>query len=94
VLHFITALLGILLAMRPTRTQAGTEALQTYKDSNARASRAPLEHELLLALTLSGVVVPSGTAYAPIHAASRTMSSGDGGGGCGGGGGGGCGGCS
>jgi uncharacterized protein (TIGR04222 family) len=94
VLLFITLLFGIFLAKRPTRTQAGKEALQTYRDSNARASRAPLEHELLLALALSGAVVLSGTAYAPICAASRTMSSGDGGGGCGGGGGGGCGGCS
>jgi uncharacterized protein (TIGR04222 family) len=94
VLLFVTGLFGIFLAKRPTRTQAGTEALQTYRDSHARASRAPLEHELLLALALSGVVVLSGTAYAPIYAASRTMSSGDGGSGCGGGGGGGCGGCS
>ena len=94
VLLFITVLFGIFLAKRPIRTQAGKEALQTYKDSNARASRAPLDHELLLAVALSGPVVLSGTAYASVYAASKTMSSGgDGGGGCGGGGGG-CGGCS
>ena len=95
VLLFITALFGIFVAKRPTRTLAGKEALQSYKDSHARASRAPLEHELLLALALSGPVVLSGTAYASVYAASKTMSNGgDGGSGCGGGGGGGCGGCS
>ena len=94
VLLFITALFGFILAKRPTRTRAGKEALQSYKASNARASRAPLEHELLLALALSGPIVLSGTAYASVYAASQTMSSSDGGSGCGGGGGGGCGGCS
>jgi hypothetical protein len=56
-----------------------------------RERRAPRDHELLLALALSGAVVLSGTAYEPVYAASKTMNSG---GGCGGGGGGGCGGCS
>jgi uncharacterized protein (TIGR04222 family) len=90
-----TAFAGFVLASRPKRTRAGDEALRSYQNSHARESRAPLEHELLLAVALSGAVVLSGTAYAPVYAASRTMSSGgDGGGGCGGGGGGGCGGCS
>jgi uncharacterized protein (TIGR04222 family) len=98
-LLFVTALTGIEMAGRPTRTRAGTSVLQAYQASHARASRAPLDHELLLAVALSGAVVLSGTAYAPIYAASKAMSSGgDGGGGCGGGGGGGggggCGGCS
>lgn len=57
-----------------------------------RGQRAPLEHELLLAVALSGAVVLSGTAYASVYDAAKTM---DGGGGGGGGGcGGGCGGCS
>jgi uncharacterized protein (TIGR04222 family) len=93
----LTAVAGIALAARPTRTQAGKDALQSYQSSHARASRAPLDHELLLAVALSGPVVLSGTAHAPVYAASKTMSSGGdgGGGGCGGGGGGGgCGGCS
>lgn len=97
VLLLLTSVAAFILAKRPARTQAGKEALRTYKDSNARASRAPLEHELLLALALSGPVVLSGTAYASVYAASRAMSNGgDGGSGCGGGGGGGggCGGCS
>jgi hypothetical protein len=91
-----TAVAGVALASRPKRTRAGDKALRSYQDAHARESRAPLEHELLLAVALSGAVVLSGTAYAPIYAASRTLSSGgDGGGGCGGGGGGGgCGGCS
>jgi len=101
-LLFLTAFAGIVLARHPTRTRAGKDALQGYQASHARASRAPLDHELLLAVALSGAAVLSGTAYAPVYAASKTMSSGgdggDGGGGCGGGGGGGggggCGGCS
>jgi len=101
ILLFLTAVAGIALATRPKRTRAGTEALKTCKADNARASRAPLDHELLLAVALSGAVVLSGTPYASVYAASQTMNSGTGcggggGGGCGGGGGGGggCGGCS
>jgi uncharacterized protein (TIGR04222 family) len=95
----ITAVAAVGLASRPARTRAGNEALQSYRSSHARLARAPRDHELLLAVALSGPVVLSGTAYASVHAASQTMSSssgGDGGGsGCGGGGGGGgCGGCS
>jgi uncharacterized protein (TIGR04222 family) len=87
-----TILVGVVLAKHPTRTRAGKEVLQTYKSSHARASRAPLDHELLLAVALSGAVVLSGTSYASVYAASRTLNDG-GGSGCGGGGGG-CGGCS
>jgi uncharacterized protein (TIGR04222 family) len=95
VLLFLTAFAGFLLARHPTRTRAGKDVLESYQASHARASRAPLDHELLLAVALSGAVVLSGTAYASVYAASKTMSSGgDGGSGCGGGGGGGCGGCS
>lgn len=92
----VTLFAGVALVRSPTRTRAGKDALQAYQASHARASRAPRDHELLLALALSGAVVLSGTAYAPVYAASQTMNSGgDGGGGCGGGGGGGgCGGCS
>jgi len=98
VLLFLTALAAIVLAIRPARTRAGNDALRTYQASHARASRAPLDHELLLAVALSGAVVLSGTAYAPVYAASQAMRGdgsgcGGGGGGCGGGGGG-CGGCS
>jgi uncharacterized protein (TIGR04222 family) len=97
VLLVITTIAGVVLAKRPARTRAGNDALQHYQASHARASRAPLDHELLLALALSGAVVLSGTAYAPVYAASRTMNgAGDAGGGCSGsgcGGGGGCGGC-
>jgi uncharacterized protein (TIGR04222 family) len=93
ILLILTTIAGIELAKRATRTRAGKEVLQSYQASHARASRAPLDHELLLAVALSGTVVLSGTAYASVHAASRTMN--DGGSGCGGGGGGGgCGGCS
>ena len=96
-LLIITVVGAIFLAKAPIQTRAGNEVLQTYQQSNARAARAPLDHELLLSVALSGAVVLSGTAYASVYAASRSMqsSSGDGGGGssCGGGGGG-CGGCS
>ncbi len=93
-----TAFAGFVLAKRPTRTRAGNDVLQAHQASHARASRAPLDHELLLAVALSGAVVLSDTPYASVYAASKTMGGGggDGGGsGCGGGGGGGgCGGCS
>jgi uncharacterized protein (TIGR04222 family) len=95
VLLFLTAFAGIVLAKQPIRTRAGKDVLQSYRSSHARAARAPLDHELLFAVALSGAVVLSGTPYAAVHAASQTMSGGDSGGsGCGGGGGGGCGGCS
>jgi uncharacterized protein (TIGR04222 family) len=90
ILLILTTIAGIELAKRPTRTRAGKEVLQTYQASHARASRAPLDHELLLAVALSGAVVLSGTAYASVYATSQTMNSGGDGGGCGGG----CGGCS
>jgi uncharacterized protein (TIGR04222 family) len=91
----LTTFAGIALAKHPTRTRAGKHVLQTYRAAHARASRAPLGHELLLAVALSGAIVLSGTAYASVYAASQTMNSGGDGGGCGGGdGGGGCGVCS
>jgi uncharacterized protein (TIGR04222 family) len=98
ILLILTTIGGIVLAMRSTRTRAGKDVLRSSQASHARASRAPLDHELLLAVALSGAVVLSGTAYASVYAASRTMSSyggcgGGGSSGCGGGGGG-CGGCS
>lgn len=91
----VTAFGGVLLAKSPTRTRAGKDALRAYQATHARAARAPRDHELLLAVALSGPVILSSTAYASVYAASQTMNSGgDGGSGCGGGGGGGCGGCS
>jgi uncharacterized protein (TIGR04222 family) len=97
ILLILTAIAGIVLATRPARTRAGKDAVARYRASHARAARAPLDHELLLAVALSGAVVLSGTDYAPVYAASRTMSN-SGNSGCGGGGGGGdgggCGGCS
>ena len=94
VLLLLTTFYGFALAKRPTRTRAGNDVLQTYQASHARAARAPLDHELVLAVALSGAVVLSGTAYASVYAASQTMNSDSGGGGGCGGGGGGCGGCS
>ena len=92
-LLFVTAVAAIALTTYPRRTRAGSEVLQAYRTSHARASRAPLDHELLLAVALSGPVVLSGTDYAPIYALSKTMYGGGsfGSGSCGGGG---CGGCS
>lgn len=98
----VTLVAGIVLAKAPARTRAGKDVLQDYQATHARASRAPRDHELLLAVALAGPIVLSGTAYASVYAASRTMSGSgsDGGSGCSsssssdGGGGGGCGGCS
>ena len=90
VLLVLTVLAGFYLVKYPARTRAGKDALQAYQTDHARASRAPLDHELLLAVALSGAVVLTGTAYASVYAASKTMSSGDSSSGCGGG----CGGCS
>jgi uncharacterized protein (TIGR04222 family) len=92
-LLILTAFGGFALAKHPARTRAGNDVLQTYQASHARAARAPLGDELLLAVALSGAVVLSGTTYASVYAASQTMSGGSDGGG-GGDGGGGCGGCS
>src|SRR5262249_51894996 len=47
-LLIVTAIAGFALARRPTRTRAGNDILQSYQASHARASRAPLDHELLL----------------------------------------------
>ena len=98
-LLFATAFVALIVAARPVRTRAGNEALEDHQATNARAARAPLDHELPLAVALSGAVVLSGTSHSSVYAASQTMSntgggSSCGGGGCGGGGGGGCGGCS
>ncbi|CCD84835.1 conserved membrane protein of unknown function [Bradyrhizobium sp. ORS 285] len=96
-LIFATVLGAAVLARAPTRTHAGNEVLRSYQATHARAARAPREHELLLAVALTGASVLSGTAYASVLATSKALSSsggGCGGGGCGGGGGGGCGGCS
>ncbi|MGJ4950962.1 TIGR04222 domain-containing membrane protein [Bradyrhizobium sp. HKCCYLS20291] len=90
-----TCFVAYISTRTPTRTRAGSDALRHYETSHARIARAPREHELLMAVALSGAMVLSGTAYASVLAASKTSSSGSGcsGGGCGGGGGG-CGGCS
>jgi uncharacterized protein (TIGR04222 family) len=92
----LTVFAGIALAKRPTRTRAGADVLENYQASHTRASRAPRDHELVLAVALSGAEILSGTPYASVYAASKKMrGSDDGCGGCGGcdGGCGGCGGC-
>ncbi|MGJ5175656.1 TIGR04222 domain-containing membrane protein [Bradyrhizobium oligotrophicum] len=91
-----TCFVAYVLSRPPSRTRAGNDALRNYQASHARIARAPREHELLMAVALSGAVVLSGTAYASVLATSKAANNGGGcgGGGCGGGGGGGCGGCS
>ncbi|WP_083839224.1 TIGR04222 domain-containing membrane protein, partial [Bradyrhizobium sp. STM 3809] len=90
-LIFATVLGAGALARAPTRTKAGNEVLQGYQATHARAARAPRDHELLLAVALTGATVLSGTAYASVLATSRALGSSGGGGcsggGCGGGGG-------
>ena len=95
---FATGVAALICSARPARTRAGVEALRRQRDANERAARAPRDNELMVAVALTGAVVLSGTAYASVYDAWRTMGSdggggGDSGGGCGGGGGG-CGGCS
>lgn len=95
----VTLIAALVLLSAPLATKAGREALASQQARHARAARAPREHELMLAVALSGLVVLSGTSYAAMHKAAQadgTSGSGcgssDGGGGCGGGGCGGCGG--
>ena len=91
-LLIVTAIIAVVFLFGPQLTRAGREALAAEKARNARAARAPLESELMLAVALTGLVVLSGTPYGALYAASK-VSGGDGGGGGGGdGGGGGCGG--
>ena len=79
--HPVGNLLGLMLATcvaaaflmtRPTRTGAGSEALEAHRSAHAPAARASLDRELLLAVALNGSVVLSGTAYASIHEASKS----------------------
>lgn len=81
-------------------TSTGRQTLSVSRSQNARAARAPLEGELMLAVALGGLIVLAGTPFDALYQASRTTtgdsggSGGDAGGsGCGGGGCGGCGGC-
>lgn len=95
-LVILTALATLLIAhVRRLGTGLGEEALLRLSKTRARAVRAPLPDELLLAVAVTGPVVLAGTAWAAYRAA---FADGSGGGGCGGGGdgggsGGGCGGC-
>jgi uncharacterized protein (TIGR04222 family) len=90
-LLIVTAIIALVHLFSPRLTRAGRAALAAEKTRNARAARAPLENELLLAVALTGLVVLSGTPYGALYAASKASGGdggGDGGGGCGG-----CGGC-
>lgn len=94
-LLIVTAVVAVGHLIAPRVTRAGREALAAEQARNARAARAPLDSELMLAVALTGLVVLSGTPYGALYAASRASGGGCGGGGDGGGGGGcgGCGGC-
>lgn len=89
----VTAFMVIRFLTPPRATRAGAKALEASKRDNARAARAPLENELMLAVALTGLVALSGTAYASIYKDSLAGGGTGCGGGDGGGGGGGCGGC-
>jgi len=94
IIILVTAVAALcMLAIEPSRTIAGSAILRKHQVRHARAARAPLDDEWLLAIALSGSVVLSGTSYAAVFTASRKSDSG--GSGCGGDGGGcgGCGGC-
>jgi uncharacterized protein (TIGR04222 family) len=82
-LLILTVFAGIALAKGPRRTRAGTDALENYQASHARAARAPRDNELVLAVALSGAVILLGTPYASVLAASEKKESGRDGG-CGG----------
>ncbi len=66
-LLIFTTLFGLGLFGRPTRTRAGNDALRIYRASHTRAARAPLDHELIYAVALSG---PS---CCPGHNTRRSM---------------------
>jgi len=93
VMIVISIVIGLFFLSAPFSTVAGKAVLAKTREQNARASRAPQEWELMLAVALTGAVVLSGTPYAAVRMRS------DGGSGCGSGcggggdGGGGCGGC-
>ena len=106
VLLMVVALLATALfaTRRAIRTRAGDAALSELRAKHARASRAPTNPELGLAVALMGTSVLATTAWASYHDARKPFTSGDSGGsGCssggdggsggGDGGGGGCGGC-
>jgi uncharacterized protein (TIGR04222 family) len=93
VLLIATGVLAVFLLRPEWSTPAGRQALEKARMNGTRAARAPLNHELMLAVALTGTVVLTGTAYAQLHEARQSSSGGDGGGGGCGGGGGGCGGC-
>ncbi len=91
----ITVVLGLVIAAsRPYRTRLGSHVLAAARTRHARAARAPMERELMLAFALSGAAVLAGMAYRGFFVTSGGDAGGaDGGGsGCGGGGCGGCGG--
>jgi heme A synthase len=81
VLIIMTAIIALFHLIPPRLTRAGREALAAEQARNARAARAPLENELMLAVALTGLVVLSGTPYAALYAAATASG---GGGGCGG----------
>lgn len=90
---------AFVLILRPMRrTAAGARALRNLRETVARAARAPVDGERVLAFALGGAVVLAGTPYASVLPLVRNGSDGGctsscGGDGGGGGGGGGCGGC-
>jgi uncharacterized protein (TIGR04222 family) len=94
ILLIVTAIATLYFLTGPRLTRAGHDVLAAAQVQHARAARAPLENELMLAVALAGLVVLSGTSFDALYAASRSDAAGGGGcGGGGGGGGGGCGGC-
>ena len=77
-LLIFTAVIMVGLASNPPfRTRAGHAAARDARQLQARAARAPLEGEVILAFALSGAAVLAGRPYAPLLAAA-------GGSGCGG----------
>jgi uncharacterized protein (TIGR04222 family) len=97
-LTILSGLAGFLfMLLQPVCRAAGRKAVQAYRDENQRLMRAPMDHELMLALALTGVSSLRGTPYAGyglLRSAQTGSGCSGGGSGCGGGGGGGgCGGC-
>ncbi len=97
VMVIATLILGcVAMFAGPVRTPAGSAALRLVRAEKARAMRAPVGDEVMLAFALAGAAVLAGRPYQPFFASSGSggdgagSAGGDGGGGCGGG----CGGCS
>jgi uncharacterized protein (TIGR04222 family) len=82
ILLIVTVIEALNFLRAPRLTRAGHEVLAAAQLRHSRAARPLLEHELMLAVALTGLVVLSGTPLNALYAASQPGGAGE------------CGGCS